>query len=145
MRKIVVTLMVASLLSLTFVAPVFADGWGGGHHGRGGVFNPLWPVAAVLSIPAAIIGTVVNLAATVPPAPYGYAAPPVPETYYAPGASYAPRVYAAPGAYYAPRAYAARPGYYAPRAYAARPGYYAPRTYAAPTGNYAPGGYYPVR
>ena len=117
MKKILITLIVASLLSLTSVAPVFAGGWGGGYHGRGGGFNPLWPIAAALTIPAAIIGTVVNLAATVP-APYGYAAPQVPETYYAPGAYYGPRAYAAPG-------------------------YYGPRAYAAPTGNFAPRGYYP--
>ena len=116
MRKIVVTFIIASLLSLTSVAPVFAGGWGGGYHGRGGGFNPLWPVAAALAIPAAIIGTVV--AATVP-ATYGYAAPQAPVTYYAPGA------------------------YYAPRAYPAPTGYYAPRSYAAPTGNFARGGYYP--
>ena len=116
MRKIVITLIVASLLSSTSVAPVFAGGWGGGHHGRGGEFNPLWPIAAVLAIPAAVIGTV--LAATVPPT-YGYAEPQAPETYYAPGA------------------------YYAPRAYPAPTGYYAPRSYAAPTGNFARRGYYP--
>jgi hypothetical protein len=132
MRKIVVTLIVVSLLSLTSVAPVSAGGWGGGYHGRGGGFNPLWPIAAVLTIPAAIIGTVVNLAATVP-APYGYAAPQAPETYYAPGAYYAPRVYAAPT------------GYYAPRVHVAPTGYYAPRAYVAPTGYYAPRGYYSVR
>ena len=138
MRKIVATLIVASLLSLTSVAPVSAGGWGGGYHGRGGEFNPLWPIAAALTIPAAIIGTVVNLAATVPTT-YGYAVPQAPETYYAPGAYYAPRAYAA-ARYYAPRTYAA-PRYYAPRAYAA-PRYYAPRAYAAPR-YYAPRGYYP--
>ena len=130
MRKIVVALIVATLLSLTSVAPVSAGGWGGGYHGRGGEFNPLWPIAAALTIPAAIIGTVVNLAATVPTT-YGYAVPQAPETYYA------------PGAYYAPRAYAAPRGYYAPRAYAAPRGNFAPRAYAAPRGNFAPRGYYP--
>ena len=140
MKKIVITLIVASLLSSTYVAPVFAGGWGGGHHGRGGEFNPLWPIAAVLAIPAAVIGTV--LAATVPPT-YGYAAPQAPEPYYAPGAYYAPRAYPAPTGYYAPRAYPAPTGYYAPRAYPAPTGYYAPRSYAAPTGNFARGGYYP--
>jgi hypothetical protein len=133
MRKIVVTVIVISLLSLTSVAPVFAGGWRGGYyHGRGGGFNPLWPITVALAIPAAIIGTVVNLAATVP-APYGYAPPQAPETYYA------------PGPYYAPRAYVAPAGYYAPRAYVAPAGYYAPRAYAAPAGYYAPRGYYPVR
>ncbi len=146
MKKIVVTLIVASLLSLTCVAPVFAGGWRGGYYGRGHGFNPLWPITAALSVPAAIIGTVVNLAATVP-ATYGYAAQQAPETYYAPGAYaaptgyYAPRAYAAPTGYYAPRTYAAPTGYYAPRTYAAPTGYYAPRTYAAPTGYYAPRAY----
>lgn len=128
MRKIVVILIIASLLSLTSVAPVFAGG--GHHHGRGGGCDPLWPIVAALTIPAVIVGSV--LAATVPPT-YGYPAPQAPETYYA------------PGAYYAPRAYAAPRGYYAPRAYAAPRGYYAPRAYAAPTGYYAPRGHYPVR
>jgi hypothetical protein len=116
MRKIVVTLIVVSLLSLTSVAPVFA----------------LWPITAALGIRAAIVETVVNLAATVP-ATYGYDALQAPETYYAPGAYYAPRVYAAPT------------GYYAPRVYAAPTGYYAPRAYAAPTRYYTPRGYYRVR
>ena len=140
MRKIVVTLIVASLLSLTSVAPVFAGGWGGGHYGRGAGFNPLWPITAALAIPAAVIGTIVNLAATVP-ATYGYVAPQAPETYYAPGAYYAPRTYAAPTRYYAPRAYAAPTRYFAPRAYAAPTRYFAPRSYVAPTGNFAPRGY----
>jgi len=127
MRKIVVTLIVVSLLSLTSVAPVFA-----------------WPITAALAIRAAIVETIVNLAATVP-ATYGYATPQAPETYYAPGAYYTPRAYAAPTGYYAPRAYAAPTRYYAPRAYAAPTGYYTPRAYAAPMVYYAPRGYYPVR
>ena len=98
MRKIVVTLIIASLLSLTSVAPVFAFGW---------------------AIPAAIIGTIVNLAATVPSVPltYGYAAPQAPEIYYAPGAYYAPRSYVAATRYYASRVYAAPARYYRPRGY----------------------------
>ena len=124
MRKIVVTLIVASVVSLTSVASVFA----------------FWPVAAALYIPAAIIGAIANHAAQAP-ATYGYAAPQAPETYYAPEAYYAPRTYAAPTGYYAPRAYAAPTVYYAPRAYAAPPRYYAPRAYAAPTGYYAPRAY----
>ena len=142
MRKIVVTLIVASFLFSTSVTPVFAGGWGGGHHhGREGGFNPLWPIAVALTIPAAIIGTVVNLAATVP-APYGYAGPQAPEPYYAPGEYYAP--YAAPTGYYEPGAYAAPTRYYAPRAYAAPTRYYAPRAYAEPTRNFVRRGYYPV-
>ena len=41
MRKILVALMVACLLSATTVAPVLANGWGG-HGGCG--FNSLWPI-----------------------------------------------------------------------------------------------------
>lgn len=107
MRKIVVTLTVVSILSLTSVAPVFALGW---------------------AIPAAIIGTVVNLAATVPPT-YRYSAPQAPETYYSPRAYYVPRAYATSVVYYAPRVYAAPMRYYAPRAYVARAGNFAPRRY----------------
>ncbi len=139
MRRIIVTLIIASLLSLTSAAPVFAGGWGGGYYersnryyGRGHGFNPLWPITAALSIPAAIIGTVANLAATVPPA-YGYAEPQAPETYYAPGACYMLRTYPRPMAYYSPKVYVAPMGYYAPRAYTVPPGYFAPR------------GHYPVR
>ena len=46
MKKIVVTLIVASLLSATTAAPVFAGGWGGHSYGRGDGFNPFWPIAA---------------------------------------------------------------------------------------------------
>jgi hypothetical protein len=77
MRKIVVTLIVASLLSATTAPPVFANGWGGHSHGWHGGVNIFWPIAAALTIPAAIIGTVANLAVP-PPLGYGYAAPPVP-------------------------------------------------------------------
>jgi hypothetical protein len=106
MRKIIATLIIASLFSATSAAPVFADGWRGHYNGGVGVFNPFWPVDVALSIPAAIIGTVAN--AVVPAqVGYGYAAPPAPvvysgpATYYAPGPYYAPRVvYAAPRGYY---------------------------------------------
>jgi hypothetical protein len=100
MRKIVVTLIVASLLSATTAAPVFAHGWDGYPHVRGGIFNPLWPVAAALAIPAAIVGTVANIAVPEPV----YAPPPAP-VYSGPATYYAPRVYVAPRGYYAPRAY----------------------------------------
>jgi hypothetical protein len=106
MRKIVVTIIVASLLSATTAAPVFAHGWDGYPHVRGGIFNPFWPVAAALAIPAAIVGTVANIAV---PEPVYYPPPePVysgPATYYAPGSFYSPRVYVAPRGYYSPRAY----------------------------------------
>lgn len=116
MKRMLVTLIIGSLLLATTAAPVFANGWDGNHHLRGGIFNPLWPVAVALSIPAAIVGTVANL--TVPvPGVYGYAAAPE---------DVAPRVYSAPPVYYAPRVYVEPRGYYAPRAYY-HPRYY--RTY----------------
>jgi len=105
MKKILVTLIIGSLLTAATAAPVFANGWDGHHHLRGGIFNPLWPVAVALSIPAAVVGTVANLAVPVPVG-YGYAAP----------VQVAPQVYSEP-AYYAPRVYVAPRGYYSPRAY----------------------------
>jgi hypothetical protein len=98
MKKVLSALIIACLVSATSAAPAFADGWRG-HHVS--VFNPLWPIAAALTIPAAIIGTVASAVAPVPVG-YGYDAPPAPEiysgypTYYAPRAYYAPRVYVAP-------------------------------------------------
>lgn len=108
MRKIVVTLVVATLLSAT-AAPVSADGWNGYYY-RG--VDPLWPITwpinVALAIPAAIIGTVAN---ALTPGPVGYyAAPPAP--YYS-----GPAAYYSPGPYYAPRAYYAPRGYYSPRGY----------------------------
>jgi len=136
MRRIAVTLIVASLLSAATAAPVFANGWGGhSHGGRGGV-DIFWPVAAALAIPAAIIGTVANLAVPAPVG-YGYAPPAVPvqpevysgsSTYYAPEQYYAPRTYYAPRQYYAPRVYVAPRGYYSPRPYYPARGY---RTYGS--------------
>src|SRR5512136_1687544 len=113
MKRFVVALIIGSLLLATTAAPVFAHGWDGYPHVRGGIFNPFWPVAAALAIPAAIVGTVAHIA--VPePVGYGYAPPPVaiapqvysgPTTYYAPGPYYTPRGYVAPRGYYSPRAY----------------------------------------
>ena len=135
MRRILVALIVACLLSATSAAPVFADGWGGHSHGRGGGFNPLWPITAAVNaalyIPVAIIGTVAQLA--VPgPVGYGYAPPPAPvrqvyagpATYYTPGTYYAPAPtrYFAPAPYYQQRVYAAPKGYYAPPYYPTREG-----------------------
>jgi hypothetical protein len=144
MRKIAVTLIIASLLSATSVAPVFANGWNGGYsHGRGYGFNPLWPVAAIVSaalyIPAAIIGTVAQIA-TPQPVVYTYAPPPAPvrvysepATYYAPRYSYAP----APNDYYAPRTYNQQRGYVAPsESYS--PSNNQQRAYVAPVESYTP-------
>jgi hypothetical protein len=119
MRKIVVTLIVATLLSATTAAPVFANEWGGHYHGRGGGVDPFWPITwpitAALAIPAAIIGTVAHIA--VPePVGYGYAAPPAP-AYSGPATYYAPEPYYEPRVYYQPRVYVAPRGYYSPRAY----------------------------
>jgi hypothetical protein len=113
MKKMVVTFSVMALISATASVPAFADGWGGHYHGRGGGFDPFWPItlpiAAALAIPAAIVGTVARAAVPVPLG-YGYSAPPAPvysgpATYYAPGQYVAPRVYAAPMGYYNVRAY----------------------------------------
>jgi hypothetical protein len=118
MKKLVVTLIIGSLLTAATAAPAFANGWDGYPHVRGGIFNPLWPVAAALAIPAAIVGTVASI--TVPePVGYGYAAPPV---------QVAPQVYSEP-AYYAPRVYVEPRGYYAPRGYYGPRGYYPARHY----------------
>ena len=104
MKKILVTLMIGSLLSTAIVTPVFAHGPDGFPHVRGGIFNPLWPVAAALAIPAAVVGAVVSVT--------------VPEPVVVAPAPVAPPVYSEPPAYYAPRAYVApRPYYAPPRAY----------------------------
>jgi hypothetical protein len=127
MRKIAATLIIASLLSASTVAPVFANGWNGGYsHGRGYGFNPFWPVVAIVNaalyIPAAIIGTVAQLA-TPQPVVYGYAPPPAPV-----------RVYSEPATYYEPRySYAPAPNdYYAPTPQ------YQQRVYVAPSESYSP-------
>jgi hypothetical protein len=113
MRKIVVTLIVATFLSATVAAPVFADGWGRHSHVRGGGIDLFWPITAALVIPAAIIGTMAHLA--IPePAVYTYAPPP---------AAVETGVYAVPETYNESGVYAAQRGYYAPR------GYYPARSY----------------
>ena len=144
MRRILVALIVACLLSATTVAPVFADGWGGHSHRGGYGFNPLWPVAAVVNaalfIPAAIIGTVAQLA--VPgPVGYGYVSPPVsvePRVYSGPETYNDPRTYSVPRTYFTPRTYSAPRTYYAPRTYSAPRSYYQPRVYVAPSDSYTP-------
>jgi hypothetical protein len=99
MKKIIVTMMIGGILSAATVTPALANEWGPAHL-KGGILNPLWPVVAVLSIPAAVVKTVAD--ATVPEpvvvvSPPAHAAPPV---------YYTPREYIAPRAYhYAPRAY----------------------------------------
>jgi len=132
MKKIMITLIAATLLSATAAAPAFADRWGGHDHDRGLPGGPLWPIVAALSIPAAVIDTVAHIAFPFPgigyPAtpvtagPAGYAGP----ADYAPTAYYTPRVYVAPRGYYAPRGHYAPRGYYEPRGYYRDRGY---RTY----------------
>lgn len=131
MRKMVVSLIAATLLSIA-ATPVFADGWGGHSHGRGGGFNPFWPITAIVNaalfIPVAIIGSVVQLAAP-GPVGYGYAPPPVavvpriysgPPTYYAPGYSHAPTTSYAPRPDYRQRVYVAPSESYTPPYYVTR-------------------------
>jgi hypothetical protein len=128
MRKILATLIIAGLLSATSVVSTFADE----NYYDMSVFNPFWPIATALSIPASIIARVVDPGATVPvilptlaapaPAVYSQPAPAVysrpapvvysrPAPYYVPGPYYAPRVYVGPRGYYAPRAYYPYGGY----------------------------------
>jgi hypothetical protein len=140
MRKILATLIIAGLLSATSVASTFADG---NYYGMS-VFNPFWPIATALSIPASIIARVVDPGARVPvilptlatPAPAEYSQPapaeysqPAPAVYSRP----APVVYSRP----APVVYSRPAPYYAPGPY------YAPRVYVGPRGYYAPRAYYP--
>jgi hypothetical protein len=106
MRKIVIMFIVATLFSATASAPAFANGWGGPYYERGLPGGPLWPIVAALSIPAAVIDTVVHVALPFPGV--GYPAIPV---------TAGPAVYAGPAAYYPPRVYVAPRGYYSPRAY----------------------------
>ena len=111
MRKTIVAFIVAALVSAMGAAPAFANGWGSPYpYQQSVVVNPiLWPIAAALTLPAAIVGTVANVLVP-PPVAYGYSPAPVysapPPAYYPAGPYYyAPRVYAAPRAYYAPRGY----------------------------------------
>jgi hypothetical protein len=115
MRKIIVTFVVATLLSATAAAPVFADGWGESRHERGLPGGPLWPIVAALSIPAAVIDTVAHVAFPFP----GVGVTAGPAVYAGPAAYYAP----APEPYYAPRVYVEPRGYYAPRGYYRERGY----------------------
>jgi hypothetical protein len=137
MRKMVITLIAATILSATAAAPAFADRWGGHDQDRGIPGGPLWPVVAALSIPAAVINTVTHIALPIPgigypatPATAGHAA-------YAGPANFAPTAHAGP-ADYAPAAYAGPPDY-------APAPYHAPREYVAPRGYYTPRGYYRER
>ena len=138
MRRLLVALTAICLLSATVVSPVFADGWGGHYHRSGYGFNPLWPIAAAVNaalyIPAAIIGTIAQLA-TPQPVGYAYAPSPVPVRVYtaapAPDSSYYAARYSYTqdtNTYYAP----------APRPYNQQ------RVYVAPSDSFTPP-YYVVR
>ena len=136
MRRILRALTVICLLSASVVSPVFADGWGGHHHGGGYGFNPLWPIVAAVNaalyIPAAIIGTVAQIA-TPQPVGYAYAPPPAPVRVYTTAQD--PDSYA-PAAYYAPRySYPqATNTYYAP----APRSYNRQRVYVTPADSFTP-------
>jgi len=108
MKKIISALVIAGLLAATSAAPASADE----NYGIS-VFNPLWPVATALSIPAAIVASVVDPGARVPvvlptvpvPAPVVYAPPVVYSApYYAPAPYYGASFYVGPR-YYGPRGY----------------------------------------
>ena len=133
MRKILISLTIACLISATSVAPVSAND---NYYGGMSVFNPLFPIAVALSIPAAIITAVVKTGIQ-DPIEHGLLAQTAPEGYSRPApAEYSQR---APEGYARPVrvVYSAPATYYAPRPY------YAPRVYVAPSGYYAPRGYYP--
>lgn len=140
MRKILISLIIAGLVSAAAVAPVRADD----NYIGMSIFNPLWPIATALSIPASIIANVVSPGAPVPvilptlplPAPVVYSEPapvvysrPAPVVYSRP----APVVYTRP----APVVYSRPAPYYVPGPY------YAPRVYVGPRVYYAPRAYYP--
>ena len=83
MRKILATVLIASLLSAVSVAPAFAHKI---HYPKGVVvLNPLLPVAAAVAFPAVIVAN----AAVPVPVGYGYAAPVAYSApYYLPGPHY---------------------------------------------------------
>jgi len=90
MKRIVVSLAAAILMTASVAAPAFADGWGRHSHEVTAADVLLWP----LTIPAAIIGGVAQ--ATIPH----------PVVYETPAPVYrGPAAYVTPGAYYAPRGY----------------------------------------
>ncbi|MGA7828096.1 MAG: hypothetical protein WCA04_10565 [Geobacteraceae bacterium] len=93
MKKLLVALVVASILTAVVAAPVFAHGWGRTSRGEGEGVNLLWPITAALVIPAAIIGAA-QLRVPVG-VRYSYAPPPVPvePDMYSRPAPYSPRVY----------------------------------------------------
>ena len=131
MRKIVITIIAAAILSATAAVPAFADRWEGHDHDGGIPGGPLWPIVAAASIPAAVIDTVTHIVFPFPG--IGYPATPVTTgtgAYTGP-ADFTPTAYAgpagyAPAPYYAPREYVAPRGYYEPRGYYRERGY---RTY----------------
>jgi len=61
MRKILNTIVVASILSASTAVPAFADSWEGTTMIEA-FRRPLWPIVAVLSVPAAVIDTVTHIA-----------------------------------------------------------------------------------
>ena len=117
MKRIVVSLAAAALMTASLAAPAFADGWGRHSHEVTAADVLLWP----LTIPAAIVGSIAQ--ATIPH----------PVVYEAPVSAYDdPVAYAGPRAYYSP----APRGYYAPA-----PGY-RPYGYYDRGYRHGHGGYY---
>ena len=127
MKRIVVALAAAALISTTVAAPAFADGWGRHSHEVTAVDVLLWPI----TIPAAIIGGIAQ--ATIPH-PVVYEAP-APAYQEGPAAYAGPRGYYAPSTYYAPRGYYGRSEYYRPG------GYYERRNWHGPESRYYTGAY----
>ncbi len=111
MKRIVVSLAAAVLITASVAAPAFADGWGRHSHEVTAADVLLWP----LTIPAAIIGGIAQ--ATIPH----------PVVYETPAPVYGgPAVYAGPRAYYAPSGYYGRSGHYRPGGYYDRGGRHEP-------------------
>jgi hypothetical protein len=130
MRKILSTLIIAGLLSAASVAPTFADD----HYYGMSIFNPFWPIATALSIPASVIASLVDPGARVPvilpvlpPSPLAYSRPEREAYSRPPRVVYSqppPVVYSRPAPYYVRGPYYGRSVYYGPNGY-----YYAPRGY----------------
>lgn len=128
MKKFVITIIAAALLSASTAVPALADRWEGHYHDGGLPGGPLWPIVAALSIPAAVIDTATRIAFPFPGIGYpatqvttgtgSYTGPAdFTPTAYAGPAEYEPAPYYAPRAYVAPRGYHESRGHYRERGY----------------------------